>query len=84
MGGGIWTGVRPVLQGGDTGVPDVWDGVLGAVRRDDLGGGGHPCGVSKADHWESSTASGGWDMRDTGGVGGPMGGGDEVGSQVHW
>ena len=38
-------GVSPVLQGGDAGGPAIRFLVLGAVRRDDAGGVGQPCGV---------------------------------------
>ena len=47
-GGGGHPGARTILQGGDTGIPDVQVGVLGDVRRDDTGGGGYPCWFSKS------------------------------------
>ena len=43
--GGSQPGVRPVLQVFYTGGTIVRFGVLGAVRRDDKGGAGQPCGV---------------------------------------
>ena len=44
-GGGLNPGVSPVLKGGGTGGPAVQVVLMGAVRRDDVGGGGHPCEV---------------------------------------
>ena len=83
-GGDGQTGISPVLQGGDTGGPDVQVRVLGYVKRDDEVSGRHPCGVSKADHWESGKVSVQQDLGDTGNKRGPTGAGDEVGGQVHW
>ena len=49
---GRQTGVRPVLQGGDIDGPAFWVGVMGDVRRNDEGGGGHPCWAPTSDHRE--------------------------------
>ena len=50
-GGGGHTGVRPVLQGGDTGSSAVQVRNLGAVRHNDAGDRGNPHAVSKAYNW---------------------------------
>ena len=50
-GGGEQTGVRLFLQGGGTGGPAVWVGVLSAVRRDDVGDGDILRGVLTSYHW---------------------------------
>ena len=76
-------GVILVLQGIDTGIPNVRVGILGTVRRNYAGGGWQPCGFSKAYHWKQGTASGRWDLGNTGGRGGPTDGGDAVDSQVY-
>ena len=76
--------VSPFLQGGDTSCPDVRVRELGSVRRDDTGDGDHMNGVSKADTWEARKSSGRQDLGDTGGIGGPTGGGDAVVGQVNW
>ena len=49
-GGGGKPGIGPVLQGGGIGSPTVWVGVMGYVRHDDDGGGGHSRGVPILDH----------------------------------
>ena len=62
IGGGRQPGVSPVLQGGDTGGPVIQLGVLGSVRRNDAGGGGHLRGVSKSYQREVGTVTFRWDL----------------------
>ena len=50
-GGRRQMGIIPILRGGDTGCISVWVRVLGAIRRNDAGGGGNPQGVSNSDQW---------------------------------
>ena len=57
-GGGQQQVFRPVLQGGDTGGPDVWVVVLGAAGRDDEGVLGHLLGAPPSDHGEAGKAEG--------------------------
>ena len=45
IGGSIQPRVIPVIQVSDTGGPAVLFGVMGAIKRDDEGSGGHLCGV---------------------------------------
>ena len=79
-GGDGHPGVRPVIQGGNTGVFYVWVGVLGSVLHDDEGGIGNSCGVSKKYHQEAGTASDQRELGDYVGGGGPTDGGNAVGS----
>ena len=81
--GGRQKGVKTFLHGGDTGVPAVQIGFLGADRRDDAISGGHPRGISKEYHLEAVTASGQRYLGDTGSEGIPTGCRDSVGNQVH-
>ena len=83
-GGGGQPGVSPAIQGSDPGGPDVWVGVLGAVRCDDAGDVRIPCGFFKADHWEAGKVSGRRDLGDTGGGGGHKEDGEKVGFWLHW
>ena len=50
--GGIQLSIVLFLQRSDTCVPVVFIGVLGAVRRDDVGGGENLCGVNLPYHKE--------------------------------
>ena len=82
-GGGGQPGISPVIQGSDTGSPNVQVGVMDDVRRDYKGGGGHPCGVPSSDHGEAVEAADRHRMGDTVSGGSNTGGGDEFGVQVH-
>ena len=66
MGGGGKHGVSPIILGSDTDGPAVWIRVLGAVRCDDEGSGGHPCGVPLPDHREAGDTIGQREVGDTG------------------
>ena len=67
MGGVRHTGVIHVIQDSDTGCPAVRVVVVVAVRRDDEGGGWHPCGVPTSDRGEVGEAAGRRGMGDTSG-----------------
>ena len=74
---------QDIEQGGGTGGPTVRVGVVGDIRRNDKGGGGHPLGVFPSDLAEAGKASGKWGMGYTSGGGIHKEIRDTVGGQVH-
>ena len=64
-GGDVKTGVIPVLQGSDTGCPNVRVVVMGAVRCNYEGGGGQSCGFIMPDGGKAGKATCRLDMEDT-------------------
>ena len=56
IGGSIQPRVIPVIQGSDTGGPAVLFGVMGAIKRDDEGSGGHLCMWQEDGTWEKLAA----------------------------